>query len=90
MSNSAVTLEGVHYASGHPVRVSIQDGVISSIEHVHTADLSSRSRIGPGLVDLQINGYNGLDLTPFRLRKAWSSKRPGSCSVKESLRIIRL
>jgi len=72
-------VEGIHYATGEPVRVRIRGGVIAAIEpmaqdEIGRADGEGRERgggklpyIGPGLVDLQINGYAGDDFNtlPF-------------------------
>ncbi len=66
MSGSGV-LNGIHYSTGHPIRVVIENGIISQIERDPSIDRANARRIGPGLVDLQINGYNGLDFNtiPF-------------------------
>lgn len=59
--DSNVVLEGLHYSSGHPIRVTIRNGVIAAVDRIQAVNRNTLSRIGPGLVDLQINGYNGLD-----------------------------
>src|SRR5579883_3423926 len=56
-----------HYASGEPVRVRWQDGVITQIEPAE-ASLSAEEWIAPALVDLQINGYGGVDFQQDHLR----------------------
>jgi len=56
---------GIDPASGNPIRVRFQNGVISAIEPAATA----HHYISAGLIDLQVNGYAGHDLNS------------GSCSV---------
>jgi len=55
------SVEGVLYLDGKPVSIEIADGKIAKINH-----LSSRSElpviyVAPGLIDIQINGYMGID-----------------------------
>lgn len=57
-------VEGKRIDTGEPVRIRIADGVIAELEPL--APESGRSQadlswIGPGLVDLQINGVAGID-----------------------------
>lgn len=53
-------LHALHYATGKPVRVGLRDGEITSITEV--ADRPEKEIwIAPPLVDLQINGYAGVD-----------------------------
>ena len=57
-------IEGVHYATGNPVRLEIIDGIISDIFEINV--LSGRSKnliIAPGLIDNQINGYANVDFS---------------------------
>jgi len=49
-----------HYATGKPVRVTFRDGEITSLTEV-TAKPEKEIWIAPPLVDLQINGYAGVD-----------------------------
>ncbi len=60
-------LEGRDYRTGGSVRVSFQDGLIAAIEPLADANDGARPWIGPGLVDLQVNGYRGLDLNTLPL-----------------------
>jgi N-acetylglucosamine-6-phosphate deacetylase len=68
------------YDTGEPVRISIADARIESIEAVaqnsqlgsHKSEFGDLPWVAPGLVDIQINGYGGqefssLDLTPERV-----------------------
>ncbi|RTE11296.1 N-acetylglucosamine-6-phosphate deacetylase [Paenibacillus whitsoniae] len=56
-------LSGLDYRTGEPLRIVVEDGCISAIA---PGSLSSPAceaglYVGPGLVDLQINGYGGDD-----------------------------
>lgn len=63
----AQVLEGIHYATGFPVRVVVRSGLIAGIEPLDSGEAAGLPFIGPGLVDLQINGYAGDDFNtlPF-------------------------
>lgn len=64
---SARVLEGIHYATGFAVRVVLHNGLIQGIEPLEGGHAERLPIIGPGLVDLQINGYAGDDFNslPF-------------------------
>ncbi|MFD0713836.1 N-acetylglucosamine-6-phosphate deacetylase [Paenibacillus sp. GCM10027626] len=76
-------IQAIHYATGKPVAVTIADGKIAGIEPIEPAAGGAGGRlpyIGPGLVDLQINGYAGYDfnllpipdtLVGVVIRKLW-------------------
>lgn len=62
-------VKGIHYRSGEPVAIQIRDGLIARIERMEeTIEKNELPLVGPGLVDLQINGYNGWDFnsTPIK------------------------
>jgi len=52
-------LSGRHYATGEPIELRWDNGVIQSIEPAPNANADLW--IAPALVDLQINGYGGID-----------------------------
>jgi N-acetylglucosamine-6-phosphate deacetylase len=54
-------IEGIHYRTGEPVKVEIENGRILEIQPLSDKNNESLPYIAPGLVDLQINGYRGLD-----------------------------
>ncbi len=54
------TVEGLHYQTGQPVRVYMANGRIASVAPVADCDETSLW-LGPGLVDLQVNGFAGHD-----------------------------
>jgi N-acetylglucosamine-6-phosphate deacetylase len=70
-------IEALHYATGKPVVVEISEDKISQIKE-SWKNTSSQLYVAPGLIDLQINGYMGVDfsdqnLTPEALQKAVES-----------------
>ncbi|MBO0992108.1 amidohydrolase family protein [Bacillus sp. SD088] len=54
-------IEGIHYATGEQIFVSIEEGTISQIQAVAKQRERGLPYIAPGLVDLQINGYGRND-----------------------------
>ncbi|GIN70889.1 N-acetylglucosamine-6-phosphate deacetylase [Bacillus sp. J14TS2] len=54
-------IEGIHYATGEQILVSIEEGKINHIQAVAKQRERGLPYIAPGLVDLQINGYRGND-----------------------------
>ncbi|OZB92880.1 N-acetylglucosamine-6-phosphate deacetylase [Paenibacillus sp. XY044] len=74
-------LEGIHALTGEHIRLTLAGGVIAGYEVLGTPEGAESRReaaaqmgeqdlplIGPGLVDLQINGYAGLDLNTHPLQ----------------------
>lgn len=57
-------LTGRHYATGKPIRIRCDGGVIAQIDEVASAP---ERIVAPGLVDLQVNGYGGRDFTSAQL-----------------------
>ena len=55
------TIRGIHYETGQPVAVRIQDGLIAAIELLEPRDAELLLFVAPGLTDLQVNGYRGYD-----------------------------
>src|SRR5215213_7831095 len=70
-------LVGRDLSSGDPVAVQKNGDRIASITPFPVADLGSLPWIGPGLVDLQVNGFAGIDLNY------------GSVSVEDLSRMAR-
>lgn len=54
-------IEGIHFQTKEPISVRIQNGVIAAIQPNPGARGEMLSMIAPGLVDMQINGYGGID-----------------------------
>ena len=73
---SAYYLEGLFYRDHSPVRVEIRNGKIANITRIENlTDRSNPVYISPGLIDNQVNGYNGVpfvmegeQLTPAGVR----------------------
>ena len=65
MTAIETAVRGIHYRTGEPVEVRIQNGVIVGVDplpsHSGAAGADSLPLIGPGLVELQLNGYSGMD-----------------------------
>ena len=58
------TIEGIHYETENPVRISIKNGIIDDIcEITDFKDRDSGIIIAPGLIDNQINGYANVDFS---------------------------
>lgn len=60
LSYSQLILEGLFYLDHSPVRIEIKDGKIEKINRLEkTAKENENIYIGPGLIDVQVNGYQG-------------------------------
>lgn len=57
------TIRGIHYVDGSPVAVTITEGRIVDIQHVNKGMAGEQLYIAPGLIDIQINGYLGVDFS---------------------------
>lgn len=54
-------IEGLFYLDHAPVRVEFSGGKITNVVRIpELSDKDSRNYIGPGLIDNQVNGYNGV------------------------------
>lgn len=71
-------LTGLHYKTDEPISVKIRDGMIQAIERIQETHLESNRTIAPGLIDLQVNGFAGVD---FNL---------GPDSVHDNLKALQL
>lgn len=78
--NAQQTIEGLHYITGKPVQVKIENGKIASVKEVKKLnDENSKTYIAPGFFDNQVNGFAGVsfafgesDLTPEGIKLATS------------------
>ncbi|HPF50782.1 MAG TPA: amidohydrolase family protein [Draconibacterium sp.] len=59
-------IEGLNYQSGQPIRVEVRNGKINAISSF-SGPVKQLPIVAPGLVDLQVNGYGGIDFNtiPF-------------------------
>ena len=68
----ALSLTARHYRTGEAVTVSAADGRFTAFTPQPGADLASLPWIAPGLADLQINGFAGVDFNGDGIdRAAW-------------------
>jgi len=74
-SNETKDVEGILYSDEGWVSLSTSNGKISEINRLDKGAKASRTYVAPGLIDVQINGYMGVDfsgpdLTVEGIRKA--------------------
>ncbi|MBN3521432.1 amidohydrolase family protein [Algoriphagus lutimaris] len=65
MKNS---LEGIHFQTGKPIQVITRDGIIQEIMELESSE--SKNLIAPGFVDLQVNGFQGIDFNDSNLKES--------------------
>ncbi|HRX10853.1 MAG TPA: hypothetical protein P5210_04325, partial [Draconibacterium sp.] len=54
-------VEGIHYATGKPVQIKIESGIITEIKSIQKLkDEYSKIYIAPGFFDNQVNGFAGI------------------------------
>jgi N-acetylglucosamine-6-phosphate deacetylase len=78
--NAQQMIEGIHYATGKPVQIKIENGKIAGIKSIRKIkDDHSKTYISPGFFDNQVNGFAGVsfafgesDLTTEGIEKATS------------------
>ncbi|KPL17220.1 MAG: hypothetical protein AMS26_01655 [Bacteroides sp. SM23_62] len=56
-------VEGILYSNKKPVSIEISDGKIIRIKQTQKSSIGQQLIIAPGLIDIQINGYNGIDFS---------------------------
>lgn len=60
-SSGQVRIEGLHYQTGNPVEVVINNGKITSIQPIDRLAVNKNTfYIAPGLIDNQVNGFAGV------------------------------
>jgi N-acetylglucosamine-6-phosphate deacetylase len=75
--SESLEIEAIHYETNKPVKLEIRDGLISDIIETSGSSKNTSLYVAPGLIDNQINGYNGVDfsgegLTPDKMKVAVS------------------
>lgn len=68
--SSSGNIVGRNPSTGEAIAITVEDGVIAAIQ---TVDGANHEYVAPGLIDLQVNGFAGLDLndghlTPERVK----------------------
>lgn len=61
--NITSEIKAIHYETGKPVILEIRNGIISTISEIRDSEKIQDLYISPGLIDNQINGYNGVDFS---------------------------
>lgn len=77
------TIRGKHFATGKPIELTWQNGRIESVSPAPNA--APNLWLAPGLVDLQVNGYGGIDfqqddLNPDNLLTAVRALNQAGCT----------
>ncbi len=78
--NAQQMVEGIHYATGKPVQIKIENGKIAEIKSIEKLkDENLKTYVSPGFFDNQVNGFAGVsfafgesDLTKEGIEKATS------------------
>lgn len=60
-------VDGLLYRDGSPVRIFFSDGKITDIQPLAAEETVPEVFVAPGLIDIQINGYMGVDFTGDKL-----------------------
>lgn len=59
--NAQQTIEGLHYITGKPVQVKIENGKIASVKEIKKLnDENAKTYVAPGFFDNQVNGFAGV------------------------------
>lgn len=66
----AKIIEGIDYSRGDIVQFTIEKNIITNYKQLDTIDYSSFEWIAPGMFDLHINGYGGIDFNDPNLTGA--------------------
>lgn len=61
--NESLEIQAIHYETNKPVKVEIIDGLICNITEISGSSVIPGLYVAPGLIDNQINGYQGIDFS---------------------------
>jgi N-acetylglucosamine-6-phosphate deacetylase len=62
-AEDSMIVEGILYSTNRPVSIEISDGKIIGIKAARQSADGPQLFVAPGLIDIQINGYNGIDFS---------------------------
>lgn len=57
------TIEGILYSDGEPISILVENGEIKELKKAASEDGLPNQYVAPGLIDVQINGYMGVDFS---------------------------
>ncbi|SEC77645.1 amidohydrolase family protein [Paenibacillus sp. GP183] len=71
-------IQGLHYQTGQPVQIKIKDGWILSVDPLNPSEKLKDELpwVGPGLIDLQLNGFQGMDFNALPIPSGMVGKMP--------------
>ncbi len=67
--NEGNYVEGLLYLDGEAVRIEIVDGYIAQIKPLRSGTSLPEVYVAPGLIDIQVNGYMGVDFSDQELTR---------------------
>lgn len=67
--SDAPFVDALFYVDGKAVRIEIVDGMISQIKPLDADAVSHELYVAPGLIDIQVNGYSGVDFSDQELSR---------------------
>src|SRR3972149_8729311 len=65
--NDTLTVKGIFYLDGEMISIGISGEMIVKIDHLPQEANTSMVYVAPGLIDLQINGFVGVDFADQQL-----------------------
>ncbi|ARK32425.1 N-acetylglucosamine-6-phosphate deacetylase [Halalkalibacter krulwichiae] len=69
MSSTYTKVKGLHYQTNKPIEIIMEAGKIKRMYHLLDSNDEDLPIVAPGLIDLQINGFKGIDFNHEPLNK---------------------
>ncbi|MCF6411603.1 N-acetylglucosamine-6-phosphate deacetylase [Pseudalkalibacillus salsuginis] len=63
-------LKAIHYSTGERLEIDCRDGKFTKLTTIQRSNNETLPYIAPGLIDLQINGYKGVDFNTLPLKES--------------------